>query len=86
MSPISEIGGSLFKDGRYTELGFEEACLDMGPHESLVNSIDHLHMGRSEALLTSDSREGIPGRTNRKHRLVHISKIAFGQEISGTEG
>ena len=34
------------------KLGFEEACLDMGPYESPVNSIDHLHMGRSEALFS----------------------------------
>ena len=40
-------------------------------------------MGRSEAPLTSDSQEGIPGRTNRKLPSGYPSKIAFEQETLG---
>ena len=47
--------------------GSREACLDMGPHESLANSFATLeHMGRSEAPLHRDYKEGIPGGANRK--------------------
>ena len=67
----------------WLQLGFGEACLDMDPHESHVNSIDLLHMGRSEAPLTRDSQEGIPGRTNRKQPTGRPSKIAFKQETLG---
>jgi len=51
-------------------MGFDEACLDMGPHESEMNSIDYTHMGRSEAPLHIDWTEVIPGRANRKQPPV----------------
>jgi hypothetical protein len=51
----SLIAWLIFKVCVKNMTGFGKACLDMGPNESLVNSVDHVHMGRSEAPLTRDS-------------------------------